>query len=213
MEWPDKSGSMRYRPEPMTVAVEECARHVATSFRQLYALDLVIEEYAYALEIIQPSVAGKIAIRFLKRRSGGVEGRHPQFIQWYKSRSGRMLYTRLRSGEVVRRVKGYSLFAQVRGDVAELLVEAIAVVGHREVLVHAITNFRRQMASMAARDAVYIEGKAARIREWLPVLREKREKVLREWEAQVAAADAGLPRDAVVAQAKRPRVGGSRSRV
>ena len=196
----------------MNGAIEQCANHVATTFRQLYAMDLVIEEYAYALEIIQPSVAGKIAIRFLKRKRGGVEGRHPQFIQWFKSPSGRMLYERLAPSEVLRRVKSYSLFAQVRADVLELLREAIGVVAHREVVIRTLTNFRRQLVSMAALDALYIVEKGEQIRQWLPVLRDKRARVLSEWSARVAAADEGLPRDAVAAREKRPRVSGSRAR-
>ncbi len=129
--WPDKSGSMRYRPEQLTIDNEQLQSAIDTCYTDLLKLDLVIEKYAYALELIQPSATGKMAIRFLKRPWGGAEGRHPQVVQWYKSRNGRFLYNRLKTNEVLRKVKGYPVFAPVKEDVKTILREAIAMIEHR----------------------------------------------------------------------------------
>lgn len=178
------------------------------SYSELFQLDLLIHEYAYALEVIQPSNAsGKIAIRYLKRQWGGSSGRHPQIIQWYKSsRSARFLYVRLKTNEALRRVKGYAIFAPVKEDVKTILREAIALIEHREALLTALNNLKRQIASMFVRNVDYMAEKKAQIDEWLPALVRKREELLEEWREAVAAADSALPPDAVPNPRKKPRV-------
>lgn len=211
--WPDKSGSMRYRPEHMTSDQEQLQCNIGTCYTELLRLDEVIERYAYALEIIQPSAPGKMAIRFLKRPWGGVDGRHPQVVQWYRSRNGRWLYTRLKTNEVLRKVKGYPVFAPVKDDVKTILREAIAMIDHRDALLGAINNFKRQLGSMFARNASYMREKQDQIQEWLPALRDRRQELLAHWTASIQAAQEGLPEDAVANPRKKPRVdlaGGTR---
>ena len=204
--WPDKSGSMRYRPEQLTSDQEQLQSNIGTCYSELLRLDEVIERYAYALEIIQPSAPGKMAIRFLTRPWGGVDGRHPQVVQWYRSRNGRWLYNRLKTNEVLRKVKGYPVFAPVKDDVKTILREAIAMIDHREALLGAINNFKRQLGSMFARNNTYMAEKLDQIQEWLPALRDRREELLVLWRESVEAAEEGLPEDAVANPRKKPRV-------
>jgi hypothetical protein len=214
--WPDKSGSMRYRPEQLTIDNAQLQSAIDTCYTDLLKLDLVIEKYAYALELIQPSATGKMAIRFLKRPWGGAEGRHPQVVQWYKSRNGRFLYNRLKTNEVLRKVKGYPVFAPVKEDVKTILREAIAMIEHREALLGAVNNFKRQLGSMFKRNETYAKEKEEQIAEWLPALRDRREELLVQWRESVEAAQEGLPVDAVANPRKKPRVdltGQTRGRV
>ena len=203
--WPDKSGSMRYRPEPLTIDNQQLQLSIVNSYNAILKLDHIIEQYAYALEIIQPSVTGKIAVRFLKRPWGGTEGRHPQIIQWYKTRNDRFLYHRYKTNEVLNKVKKYPVFAPVEEDVKTILREVISQIEHREALLAAINNFKRQMASMFTRNESYMEEKQAQITEWLPKLNEKREQLILEWKESVAAAEQALPTDAVPHPSTRPR--------
>jgi len=205
-EWPDLGASMRYRPEPMTMDMVNGQRCIENVYMALFELDALIERYAYGLELIQPPAPGKMAIRFLKRPWGGVEGRHPQVVQWYRSRNGRWLYTRLKLGEVLRKVKGYPVFAPVKDDVKTLLAEALALIRHREAVLAAATNFRRQMGSIHARNVGFAEDKGRQIKDWLPLLLERREALVERGKVGAAAADVGLPEDAVANPRKRPRV-------
>lgn len=204
--WPDKSGSMRYRPEQLTYCNEQLQMTICNCYAAIYKLDLLIEKYAYALEVIQPSVTGKIAIRFLKRPWGGVNGRHPQIVQWYKSTNGRFLYNRLKNNEALRHVKGYSVFAPVKEDVKTILREAISMICRREALLAAINNFKRQLGSMFSRNEVYMQTQLEQITEWLPALRNRREELLVQWRDGVLSAEMGLPEDAVANPLKKPRV-------
>lgn len=202
--WPDKSGSMRYRPEQLQIDNEQLQSNIGNAYKDIYKLDLVIERYAYGLEIIQPSAPGKIAIRFLKRRWGGADGRHPQVVQWYRSRNGRYLYTRLETNEVLRKVKGYPVFAPVKDDVKVLLREALDLIDHREALLTAVNNFKRQLGSMFARNEGYMAHKREQIDEWLPALRDRRAELMDQWQENVAIADEGLPADAVANPRQKP---------
>ena len=195
---------MRYRPEQLQSDNEQLQMNIGNAYIDIYKLDRVIERYAYGLEIIQPSAPGKMAIRFLKRRWGGSPGRHPQIVQWYKSRNGRYLYTRLETNEVLRKVKGYPVFAPVKDDVKLLLREAIDLIEHREALLAAVNNFKRQLGSMFARNVAYAQHKREQIDDWLPALRTRREELLEQWHEGVAAADAGLPEDAVANPRQKP---------
>lgn len=205
-KWPDKSGSMRYRPEQLTIDNKQLQYSIDNCYCELFNLDKCIEKYAYALELIQPNAPGKIAIRFLKRPWGGLPGRHPQLIQWYTSRNNRWLYTRLRSNETLRKVKGYPVFAPVKEDVKTLLREAISMIQHREALLSAVNNFKRQLASMFTKNVSYMEDKENQINLWLPALLDKREILLAQRQQAVEAAQRDLPEDAVANPGTRPRV-------
>jgi hypothetical protein len=197
---------MRDRPAQWTIDNKQLQSNIQACYFEIFKLDELIEMYAYALEIIQPSAPGKIAVRFLKRPWGGAEGRHPQIIQWYHSSNDRWLYNRLKLNEVMRKVKGYPVFAPVKDDVKTLLVEAIGMIKHREALLGAINNFKRQMSSMFARNQTYMDDKHKQIKEWLPVLRDRREELVKLWRESINAADEGLPNHAVANLRKKPRV-------
>ena len=203
---PDKSGSMRYRPELLTSDNEQLQLLIGNCYSDILKLDYIIEQYAYALEVIQPSAPGKIAIRYLKRRWGGVSGRHPQVLQWYKSRNGRFLYNRFKTNEILVKVKTYPVFAPVEQDVKLILREAIASITHREALLTAINNSKRQLASMFARSEKHRDEKLAQIQEWIPKLVERREHLIKDWHEAVEAADESMPADAVAHPSTRPRV-------
>ena len=195
---------------------DQLAVLIGNTYSDIYNLDLVIERYAYALEIIQPSVTGKIAVRFLKRRWGGKEGRHPQIIQWYKSTNDRYLYNRLDTNEVLKKVKKYPVFAPVEQDVKTLLREVIDLMNHREAQLAAINNFKRQLASMCSRSFKYTAERKEQILEWLPQLNARREVLLKSWAEAVKSAHYELPDEAVPNPVSRPRTdltGRTRSKI
>ena len=179
---------------------------IVNCYNSIMQLDLIIEQYAYALEIIQPSVTGKIAVRFLKRPWGGAEGRHPQIIQWYKTRNDRFLYHRYKTTEVLNKVKTYPIFAPVEQDVKTLLREVIAMIEHREALLGSVNNFKRQLASMFKRNETHMQDKQTQITEWLPKLLDRREELIAEYKDAIQAAEDSLPPDAVSHASSRPRI-------
>ena len=202
---PNLAASMRYVPEPLISEQSSVINSIVSAYNQVYAVDSIIYKYAYALEVIQPSATGKIAIRFLKRKRVG-SGRHPQLIQWYKSRGGRMLYTRLAPQEVIRKVKGYPLFAPVKDDVKILLKEARVIMEHREKVLDAIDNLRRQCAVMDAKSVKFLRVKAEEIQGLIPVLAERRAELMAEWKAGIEEAEAVVPRIGVGADKGDKRV-------
>ena len=199
---------MRFRPQPMTEATQFGTQIVSTAYSSIYEMDKVLEHYAYALEIIQPTESpGKIGLRFLRRRYGGAgPARHPQIVQWYRSRNNRWLYHRLELSEVLRKVPSYTVFQPVREDVKTLLREVIRLMKHREANLATLHNFSRQAASLAAGNAVFNTDKKDQILDWLPLLKEKRERLIAESRQAVALADAALPTDVVPSSASAPRV-------
>ncbi len=206
-ELPDLSGSMRYKPELLTSEHVLGNSALGSLYGQIYGVDSIIFQYAYALEIIQPGATGKVAIRFLKRKRAGSEGRHPQIVQWYKSgRSGRFLYIRLKPNETLRKVKSYPIFAAVTEDVKILLREAIELMAHREKLLGTADNLRRQCTVMALKSAKTQRVKLGQVQEWLPLLAERREELKDEWREAVRMADEVLPRDSTVEDRTKPRI-------
>jgi hypothetical protein len=205
--WPVKSGSLRFRPE----LLEDDALALKTALTSIYESvlesDLAIEHYAYALEIIQPTNSpGKIAVRYLKRAWGGVPGRHPHFVQWYRSRNDRWLYHRLKREEVIRKVPRYAVFEPVRADLKLLLRETIALVERREAAVAMLGAMRKQVRALGQSTARLNTDKKEQILTWLPLLKEKRERLIAESRQSVALADAALPTDAAPSSASAPRV-------
>jgi len=199
---------MRFRPQPMTEASDFGTRIVTTAYSSIYEMDQVLEHYSYALEIIQPTDSpGKIGLRFLRRRYGGAgPARHPHIVQWYRSRNNRWLYHRLELNEVLRKVPSYTVFQPVREDIKTLLREVIRLMKHREANLATLHNFSRQAASLAAGNTVFNAGKKDQILDWLPLLKEKRERLIAESRRAVALADAALPADAAPSSESAPRV-------
>ena len=207
-EWPSKGGSMGSRPALMIERVGAMHLAIDAVYASVHELDLVLEHYAYALEIIQPTESpGKIAVRFLRRRAGWKgPALHPQIVQWYRSRNNRWLYHRLEPSEVLRKVPSYTVFLPVREDVKTLLKEVIRLMKHREANLVTLNNFSRQAASLAAGNTTFNADKKDQILTWLPLLKEKREHLIEQSRKAVAQADAALPVDAALSYASAPRV-------
>lgn len=205
---PDMSGSMRYKPE--LLSSEQLLGNSALEgvYWAVYNVDSIIHQYAYALEIIQPGASGKIAIRFLKRKRAGSEGRHPQIVQWYKSsRSARFLYIRLKPQEAIKKIKGYPIFAPVKEDVKILLREAIALMAHREKILDAVDNLRRQCAVITTKSGKTQRSKMEQVQEFIPLLAERREELIAEWKTMMEMADQVVPRgDDAVERKDKPRM-------
>jgi hypothetical protein len=98
------------------------------------------------------------------------------------------------------------VFQPVREDIKTLLREVIRLVKHREENLATLHNFSCQAASLAAGNTVYNAGKKEQILTWLPLLKEKRERLIAESRRSVALADAALPTDAAPSSASAPRV-------
>lgn len=204
-DWPERSGSMRYRPERITSAEAEGGGIATQVIDQVYALDLVIEKYAYGLELIQPSAPGKIAVRFLQRRGGGGTGRHPVFIQWHKSANGYLLYTRYKPNEILRRVKTYTLMEPVAPDTRELIRHLKPIMEKRERLLETFYVMTKAMKSAQVRSEVSRERYDKEIEDWLPLLLEKHKELKESWKSWLADAHEKLPLDAVPDSKKQPR--------
>jgi|APCry1669189034_1035192.scaffolds.fasta_scaffold55345_2 hypothetical protein len=205
--WPIKSGSLRFRPEPLEDDAAALKIALTDVYESVHQSDLAIEYYAYALEIIQPTDApGKISVRYLKRAWGGVPGRHPHFVQWYRSRNGRWLYHRLKATEVIRKVPRYAVFEPIKHDVKLLLRETIGLIERREAAVAMLSKMRTQARSIGVSTGRLNAGKKDQILDWLPLLKEKRERLIAESRRAVALADAALPADAAPSSESAPRV-------
>ena len=211
--WPIKSGSLRFRPQPMTEAMQIGVEIVSSAYASIYELDLVIEHYAYALEIIQPSESpGKVSVRFLRRRYGGAgPALHPHIVQWYRSRNNRWLYHRLKPSEVLRKVPSYAVFQPIREDVKTLMKEVFRLIDRREASLVVINNLKRQAASLSVGTTTFSADKKDQILDWLPLLREKRERLIAQSRQAVAQANEALPGDAAPTSSSTPRVSRSGS--
>jgi hypothetical protein len=205
--WPIKAGSLRFRPEPLEDDAVALKTALSDVYESVHQSDLAIEYYAYALEIIQPTDSpGKISVRYLKRAWGGVPGRHPQFVQWYRSRNGRWLYHRLKATEVIRKVPRYAVFEPIKHDLKLLLRETIGLIERREAAVAMLNKIRKQVRSIGLSTGRLNTDKKDQILDWLPLLKEKRERLIAESRQAVALADAALPTDVVPSSASAPRV-------
>ena len=210
--WPIKAGSLRFRPELLEEDAVAFKSALSDAYESVYQLDLVIERYAYAIEIIQPTDSpGKISVRYLKRTWGGVPGRHPQFVQWYRSRNDRWLYHRLKCNEVLRHVPRYRVFDPIKHDLKLLLRETITLIEGREAGVATLRKMARQTRSIQGSAGRVNAEKKDQILDWLPLLKEKRELLIAQSRQAVAQANAVLPGDAAPTSSSSPRVSRSGS--
>lgn len=205
-KWPDRSGSMRYRPERVESAETEGSKAISDIVARVHALDLVIEKFAYALELIQPSAPGKIAIRFLKRPFKGASGRHPTFIQWYRSPDMQFRYVRYKPAEILRRVKTTTLFQPSMADVRELIQEVRPLIERREKLLETLHSYERVLKSASTRALDYARKSDEEIERWLPLILEKTRRLWEDWQDWIQAADEQLPDDLVADEAEEPRI-------
>lgn len=205
-EWPVKAGSTRYRSERLTMLQQQCCSSIEDAIERIFWLDQVIERYQFALEMIQPSAQGKVTIRFLRRRDGRVVGRHPTYVQWFKTAKGEYRYRYLDIDTIGQKVKSYSLFRAVRQDVKELLNESRKLIRMREKQLALLFNLRRQVNSQESMITRYVGEKSNEIEEWLKELLKKRESLIEEWNDAIQAADEMLPEDLIADPKKAPRV-------
>lgn len=175
------------------------------AFEQVMDIDKTIFRFAQALEVVQPPAPGKISIRFLKRRSGETDSRHPTFIQWFQGTSGRWLYERLKPAEVLRKLKSYSAFQLTREDARQVLVEARHLVELRESLVKDVGNLKRTLAMHAAKTKIAAEPYKALIEKKLPQMEIRRAEIILGVRQAKQFAVNELPEDAIADTASMPK--------
>lgn len=202
----ERIGSLRYMPE--FGEADQLANFDAIRNMQKTVMDIdaTVFRYAQALEAVQPPTEGKIAIRFLKRQWGDSDSRHPQFVQWHKSATGRWLYTRLKPGEVLRKLKSYGVFMATRDDARELLIQARTLVELRDSIMKSLGVTKRSMAMHASKAQAAAAPYKDLIEQWIPKLEDRRvEIIMNNRDAKEYAAEA-LPSGAKVDTATRPGI-------
>lgn len=202
----ERIGSLRYMPEfgeSDQLANFDAIRNMQ---KTVMDIDATIFRYAQALEAVQPPTQGKIAIRFLKRQWGDSDSRHPQFVQWHKSAGGRWLYTRLKPGEVLRKLKNYGVFGITRDDAREILIQARTLVELRDSLVRSLGISKRSMAMHASKAQTAAAPYKELIEQWIPALEDRRvEIIMNNRDAKEYAAER-LPTGAKVENSTRPGI-------
>ncbi len=202
----ERIGSLRYLPEFGEADQLANFDAVRTMQKTVMDIDALVFKFAQALEAVQPPTQGKIAIRFLKRQWGESDSRHPQFVQWYKSSSGRWLYTRLKPAEVLRKLKSYGVFGDTRDDARELLIQARSLVELRENLMKSLGVMKRSMAMHASKAKTAAEPYKDLIEQWIPFLEDRRvEIIMNRRDAKEYAADV-LANSAKVDNTSRPGI-------
>jgi hypothetical protein len=180
-----------------------------TALKQMYdaviKVDQVLYQYAIALETVQPPAPGKIALRFLKRRDGESDSRHPVFVQWYKGKSGRWLYSRLKTGQVIRHMKSYSVFLRTREDTKELLEQARHLVQLRESLFKGISDSQRKHSTHSVKVLQALEPFASHLDGIQPKLAAQRAAIIEESRKAKEASAAMLPEGVEVETETMPR--------
>lgn len=202
----ERIGSLRYMPE--FGEADQLANFDAIRNMQKTVMDIdaTIFRYAQALEAVQPPTQGKIAIRFLKRQWGDSDSRHPQFVQWHKSTTGRWLYTRLKPGEVLRKLKNYGVFAITRDDAREILIQARTLVELRDSLMKSLGITKRSMAMHASKAQTAAAPYKDLIEQLIPKLEDRRvEIIMNNRDAKEYAAEV-LPSSAKVESGTRPGI-------
>ena len=174
----ERMGSLRYLPLVGKEDQLNGFESLKGVFAKIMEIDDVVFRYAQALEAAQPPAPGKIAIRFLRRQWGGTDSRHPTFVQWFKSSSGRWLYERLKPNEVLRKRKGYSAFQATEDVARELLVEARQLIELREALWKLVGNTRRTMAMHTSKASTAAAPFGPRIETLLPEIESRREEII-----------------------------------
>lgn len=190
-------GSLRYLP--LLGEADQLSGYTAlkTAFEGVMDMDKTIFRFAQALEVVQPPAPGKISIRFLKRRSGETDSRHPTFIQWFQGDSGRWLYNRLKPADVLRRQKSYSAFQLTREDARELLIQARHLVELRESLIKDVGNMKRTLAMHAAKSKIASEPYKDLIEKKLPEIQARRAEIILDVRESKRFAVDELPEEAI----------------
>jgi hypothetical protein len=198
-------GSLRYLP--LLGESDQLGGYTALkgAFEGIMEMDKTIFRYAQALEAVQPPAPGKISIRFLKRRSGETDSRHPTFVQWFKGESGRWLYNRIKPGEVLRRLKSYSAFQLTREDAREVLIQARHLVELRESLLKDVGNMKRTLAMHAAKAKIASEPYKSLIEEKLPAIEARRAEIILGVREAKRFAVEELPQEAMADTATMPK--------
>jgi hypothetical protein len=171
-------GSLRYLPVLGERDQLNAYATVKVTFECIMDVDQIIFRYAQALEVVQPPAQGKLSIRFLRRRSGETDSRHPTFVQWFKGTSGRWLYDRLKPSEVVRKLKSYSAFQLTRDDAKELLLQARHLIELRESLVKDLGNMKRALAMHSSKARSAFAPYKGLIEERFPHLEARRAEII-----------------------------------
>lgn len=171
-------GSLRYLPLLGESDQLDGYAALKQAFEGVMEMDKTIFRYAQALEAVQPPAPGKISIRFLRRRSGDTDSRHPTFIQWFQGDSGRWLYNRLKPGDVLRRLKSYSAFQLTRDDARDVLIQARHLVELRESLLKDVGNMKRTLAMHATKARAASLPYAELIEKRLPEIEARRAQII-----------------------------------
>ena len=198
-------GSLRYLP--VLGETDQLSGYTAlkTGFQEVMDIDKVIFRFAQALEVVQPPAPGKISIRFLKRRSGETDSRHPTFIQWFKGTSGRWLYERLKPAEVLRKLKSYSAFQLTRDDAKEILVQSRHLIELRENLIKDIGNMKRNLAMHAAKTKIAVQPFRELIEVKLPQIEARRAEIILSVRQAKSFAVSELEEDAIADTSTMPK--------
>ena len=205
LTWPDKSGSMRYRPTRQQVEQDRLILSTRAIYQTLYELDLLIEKYAYALEILQPSIDGKIAVRYLQHRGITSDSRHPTFIQWKQTKNGKLLYERIQSNEVILRIPRSTVFNLIRDIMKDLLQTQRGLIEKRQGTLDLIANFRRTVGIQTALHNKNIQSHNAVIDEKLKSILRERNANLDEYVQTLREVEEIIDKNAHIEPEKRPR--------
>lgn len=190
-------GSLRYLP--LLGEADQLSGYSAlkTAYEGVMEMDKTIFRFAQALEMVQPPAPGKISIRFLKRRSGETDSRHPTFIQWFQGESGKWLYNRLTPADVLRRQKSYSAFLLTKEDAREILIQARHLVALRESLQKDIGNMKRTLAMHSAKARIASDPYRELIEKRLPEIQAKRAEIILDVREAKKFAVQELPDEAI----------------
>jgi len=190
-------GSLRYLPLLGEADQLNGYNALKTAYEGVMEMDKTIFRFAQALEMVQPPAPGKISIRFLKRRSGETDSRHPTFIQWFQGDSGRWLYNRLKPADVLRRQKSYSAFLLTKEDAREILIQARHLVELRESLQKDIGNMKRTLAMHSAKARIASDPYRELIEKRLPEIQAKRAEIILDVREAKKFAIQELPGEAI----------------
>lgn len=204
--WPEKSGSMRYSPTPLQLEQDVLVLAVKRIHQDIHELDLTIQQYAYALEILQPSIEGKISIRFLQNRGSDSDSRHPTFIVWRKAKSGRFLYERIKPDKILMQIPRSAVFSLIRESLKSLLSDIRVMLSRRENALQAITSFRKQVGMQATLNKQANLDFDSKIRELLPIIKSERDKNLQNYVEVLDEAGDRLDEAEYISPSERPQV-------
>lgn len=204
--WPEKSGSMRYSPTHLQLEQGVLLLGVKRIYQDIYELDLNIQQFAYALEILQPSIEGKISIRFLQNRGSDSDSRHPTFIVWRKSKGGRFLYDRVKPDKILMQIPRSAVFSKVRTTLKALLEDVRIMLGRRESALQAITTFRKQVGMQTVLNKQANSDFDIKIRKLLPQVKAERDENLQNYVDVLEDAGKALEFADYISPSERPQV-------